>query len=358
MADKWNPTRYLAFANHRLRPAVELLDRTVGMLLTTPSSSSSSSSSTSAASSSSRPLRVLDLGCGTCNIHPLMRQRLIGQRMSDVIANTHDGHDGHATTISDLHITAVDASAAMLATAQEQHPHTDTSYVHGDVKDTSIYMHDQPFDVVFSNATLHWLTQTENRTLLPQLMAPRLLRPGGVLAMQVPYTLDQPSHSLMRVAAEECGFGERVRDVRVPQLTADMSPDWYYHALTMGGGAAGADGASGGIGDGDIDMWYTKYVQMLEQQPTSSSGGDDSADARLASPVADFTRSTGLQPMMAAVGGDDSADGRQFWQTYRRLVADAYRPTHDGRVLFPFTRFFCVARSDSGGGVTSVRESV
>ena len=46
--------------------------------------------------------------------------------------------------------------------------------------------------------------------------------------MQIPDTRAQPSHQLMRAAAENIGLGERVKDVRVVQAQGDMN---YYHAI-------------------------------------------------------------------------------------------------------------------------------
>jgi trans-aconitate 2-methyltransferase len=48
-----------------------------------------------------------------------------------------------------------------------------------------------PFDLIFSNAALHWLPDHER--LLPALAG--CLAPGGVLAVQMPRNFDAPSHT-------------------------------------------------------------------------------------------------------------------------------------------------------------------
>ena len=48
----------------------------------------------------------------------------------------------------------------------------------------------EPLDVILANAVLQWIPDHE--TLLPALIDK--LKPGGVLAAQLPDNLDEPSH--------------------------------------------------------------------------------------------------------------------------------------------------------------------
>ena len=75
--------------------------------------------------------RILDVGCGT---GPL----------------THEISQSGATVIG------FDASAAMIAKARLMYP--DLQF---DIKDVAAFSYDQPFDAVFSNATLHWVHQAD-----------------------------------------------------------------------------------------------------------------------------------------------------------------------------------------------------
>jgi trans-aconitate 2-methyltransferase len=54
-----------------------------------------------------------------------------------------------------------------------------------------------PLDLVFSNAALQWVPDHE--TLLPRLLG--WVRPGGQVAIQVPYNFDHPSHRLAHETA-------------------------------------------------------------------------------------------------------------------------------------------------------------
>ena len=76
----------------------------------------------------------------------------------------------------------------------------------------------------------------------------------------------------------------------------------------------------------DLEVWETIYQQAL-------TGKD---------PVAQYTAGTGLRPYMAAARTKPS--GRGFYDTYAKLLAEAYPTRADGITLFPFRRLFIVAR--------------
>lgn len=92
--------------------------------------------------------RILDLGCGTGTL---------------------------AATIAaaGAHVVGVDADAAMVARACSQHPGLDLR--HGDAHQLQLRPAEPPFDAVFSNAALHWMTRP--RAVLRSVAA--VLRPGG-----------------------------------------------------------------------------------------------------------------------------------------------------------------------------------
>jgi SAM-dependent methyltransferase len=64
------------------------------------------------------------------------------------------------------------------------------------------------FDVVFSNAALHWVP--DHPSLLRRLRD--ALRPGGQLAVQVPANGDHPSHALPFEIAHEAPFRDALHD--------------------------------------------------------------------------------------------------------------------------------------------------
>jgi trans-aconitate 2-methyltransferase len=64
-----------------------------------------------------------------------------------------------------------------------------------EIGDIAAFTSDRPFDLIFSNAALHWVLGHEH--LFAKLVA--LLSPHGQLAVQMPANHDHPSH---RIAAE------------------------------------------------------------------------------------------------------------------------------------------------------------
>ena len=156
----WNPETYLVFADQRTRPAAELLARV----------------------RSERPARVIDLGCGPGNSTALLAARWPLAQLE-----------------------GLDSSAAMLAEARASG--VPAQWVEADLAN---WTPAAPYDVIFSNATLQWLSGQE--ALLPRLMG--FAKDGGTFAFQVPVNYDAPSHLLMREAAADSRWREKLAKVR------------------------------------------------------------------------------------------------------------------------------------------------
>ena len=157
----WSPTAYLQFAGERSRPAWDFLAQ---IPLASPS-------------------LIFDLGCGPGNSTALL-----------------DGAFAHAEIIG------VDNSAAMLTKARETLPHR--RFIEADL---ASWQPDSSVDVLFSNATFQWLSG--HASILLRLL--RGLRSGGVLAVQMPDNLNEPSHQLMRLTAAEGPWADKLRDAAV-----------------------------------------------------------------------------------------------------------------------------------------------
>jgi len=141
----WDPQVYLEFADHRTRPARDLL----------------------AAVALSDPGRVVDLGCGTGT-----STRLLAARWPDA------------------DILGLDSSPEMIESAER----TGGSGVRYGLADIAGWQPEHPLDLIFTNAALQWVPG--HLDLLPGWLA--ALAPGGRLALQVPTNWDQPAHTLMR----------------------------------------------------------------------------------------------------------------------------------------------------------------
>ena len=253
----WDPSQYLKFTDHRLRPALDLMARIA----------------------LDQPRGVYDLGCGPGNI-----TRLLAERWPDA------------------RVTGVDSSADMLAKARVEAPGVTLEQA-----DIARWSPPAPADLLFSNATLHWLD--DHATLLPRLAAQ--LAPGGVLAIQMPDNRASPSHLLMDEAAATGPWHETLARIR-PVYSSMQSPDAYYRILAPA--------------VRQLDIWETTYLHVLE--------GDN--------PVVEWTKGTALRPYLDALAEPERSD---FLAAYAVRIAAAYPPQPDGRTLLPFRRVFIVARA-------------
>ncbi|MBP2847327.1 trans-aconitate 2-methyltransferase [Dickeya oryzae] len=251
----WNPELYLRFANERTRPALELLSRI----------------------SHPHPTRVTDLGCGPGNSTELLHQAW-----------------------PQAHVTGVDNSAAMLQQAQQRLP--GCTFQQADIAD---WQPDTPQDVIYANASLQWLTDHER--LLSALVAH--LAPGGVLAVQMPDTLSQPTHQLMRSIAAEGPWKDRFGDIDQIRHSL-LSPGQYYDVLVSHGC--------------DVDIWQTTYYHIM--------GG--------AQAIIEWLKGTGLRPFLAPLNAQEQQD---FLQRYQSGLQAAYPTQADGNSLLIYPRLFMVA---------------
>ena len=171
----WDPAQYLKFADHRLRPAIDLLNRVA----------------------LEDPGEVYDLGAGAGNVTRLIKERWPAAR-----------------------VTGVDDSPTMLAKAAATAPS-----IAWQQADLATWLPPRPADLIYSNAALHWLTGHER--LFPALLAG--LAPGGVLAVQMPRNFGAPSHTLISEAARGGPWRATLEPLLRPAPVAE--PAFYYDLL-------------------------------------------------------------------------------------------------------------------------------
>lgn len=175
----WDPGQYLVFADHRLRPALDLLARIPIRA----------------------PRRIFDLGCGPGNVTARLAERW-----------------------PNAEIVGIDSSAEMLAQARAAYP-----AIAWRSADITEWTPPTPPDVLFSNAALQWIE--EHDVLLPRLA--RALAPGGVLAVQMPHN----PHAPTAVAAQAAARAQGCADLLPPMVTATpvAAPEVYYDLLAGAG---------------------------------------------------------------------------------------------------------------------------
>lgn len=247
----WNPSQYLKFADQRTRPARDLVQAVLV----------------------SDPRTIADLGCGPGNSTAVCRDRW-----------------------PEAAIVGIDHSKAMIEKARDAYP--EAQWQTADIAAWSQDTAGQSYEVLFSNAALHWVD--DHQALFPRLL--KRLASGGALAVQMP-SYDMPPNRLMREVAADLGV--QANDWRSHPL------DTYYEILRPR--------------TAKLDLWTTEYVQVM-----------DSVAA-----IVDWYRGSGLRPYLDAI--DDDIVREAFVARFAERLRAVYIESPAGGVLFPFRRTFLVA---------------
>ncbi|MGH8957886.1 MAG: methyltransferase domain-containing protein [Acidimicrobiia bacterium] len=249
----WDPSCYGAHGDLRLRPGREIMARV-----------------------SIEPSLVYDLGCGTGELTNELARRWPGAA-----------------------VIGIDSSNEMLGQVR---PEGNVTLRHEDIED---WEPDEAPDLIFSNATLHWLPNHEH--LFGRLLGE--LRPGGVLAVQMPDNWREPTHQLIYEEVDRRGWTDRLDGhlLRNPVAPFSQYLDWLAAAS-------------------EIDAWRTTYYQAMD--------GPDR--------VLSWVRGSVLVPVQSILSAAEFSD-------FSDALADAYRraypPSPSGRTVLPISRVFLVARS-------------
>jgi trans-aconitate 2-methyltransferase len=250
----WDPTQYLKFADHRLRPAIDLLNRV----------------------NLDDPATVYDLGAGTGNVTELLANRWPNAR-----------------------IIGVDSSEEMLKEAAQK-----ASNIEWEVGDIGTWQPSPAAELIFSNAALHW--EPNHTKLFVTLMAS--VKPGGVLAVQMPRNFGALSHTSISEAALTGPWRAKLEPLLRPAPVE--APSFYISTLAP-------------LVE-TFDVWETEYQQILTGE----------------NPVKEWTKGTWLRPLLNAL---EEPHRTQFEETYAELVASHYPKQKNGTTIFPFKRMFMVA---------------
>ncbi|WP_460140068.1 trans-aconitate 2-methyltransferase [Pseudomonas sp. S2_E01] len=252
----WSAKQYVAFEDERTRPARDLL----------------------AAIPTAQVRTAIDIGCGPGNSTEQLVERFEG-----------------AT------VRGVDSSGDMIEAARKRLPH-----IAFDTVDIANWNDNTQFDVIFANAVLQWLPN--HATLLPSLAG--RLTPGGSLAIQMPDTLNQPSHRLMREIAADGPWSSKLTGASAQRTQVATASDYYAMLKPH---------------CSRVDVWHTTYHHPL-------AGG--------ASGIVEWFKGSGLRPYLQPLS---EAEQAQYLERYLAAIEQVYPTLDDGSVLLPFPRLFIVA---------------
>ena len=202
--ESWNPGQYLKFADHRLRPALDLMGRIP----------------------LENPQVIYDLGCGAGNV-----TRLLADRWPDA------------------DVVGMDNSPEMLERSAAAESDGLSGQIRWQMGDLADWQPDATPSVFYSNAVLQWVP--DHAELVPRLWG--MLPPGACFAVQVPLSWDMRSHHLMRETLADGGPGgsalgsEELRNAVGNRWVQD--PDFYYDLLASE--------------SAHLDVWTTEYQHVL-----------------------------------------------------------------------------------------------
>lgn len=166
-----------------------------------------------------------------------------------------------------LRIIGIDSSPEMIEAAKDDHP--DMEFRICDALNLPSLGEDG-FDVVFSNACIQWVP--DHPRLIRDMLA--LLRPGGMLAVQVPMNYQEPIH---RIIGELAASDEWRAELASARIFHTLSQEAYFDIL-----AAEA---------GQFQMWQITY---LHRMPSHEA-------------IMDWYKGTGLRPYLSLLSGGRAA---------------------------------------------------
>lgn len=251
----WSADQYLKFEDERTRPARDLLAQV-------PLSGADA---------------VYDLGCGPANSTELLVERF-----------------GSAA------VSGLDSDPDMLEKARQRLP--GLSFTQADLAD---WQPETPADLLYANAVFQWLP--DHLTILDRLMDS--LKSGGVLAVQMPDNLNEPSHLMMEESGAAGPWAPAFAGGRM-RRTPLAPPSAYIDRLAPKAAR--------------IDVWHTIY-----NHPMANAGA-----------IVEWVKGTGLRPYLDKVGPENRD---AFVADYTTRIDKAYPPIANGRRLLRFPRLFVVA---------------
>lgn len=251
----WNPIQYEKFFKDRTQPAIDLANRLEDFA----------------------PNSILDLGCGPGNSTKVLIDKFPTAK-----------------------IIGADNSDEMLKKARELYPDIEFIYLdaNGDLNEVN-----EKFDIVFSNACIQWLPN--HNKLLPKLMT--LLKPNGILAIQIPMQREHPVHIIINELVNTTKWNDKITPRQYNNLTTEEYFDVLSHISN------------------DFEIWETTYCHRM---PSYES-------------IIEWYKGTGLRPYLEQLTENDS---KEFINDVYSKLKHQYKVQNNGEILFRFPRLFFIIK--------------
>jgi trans-aconitate 2-methyltransferase len=251
----WNPDLYLQFKEERTQPARDLTAR---IALESPKD-------------------IVDLGCGPGNSTQVLRDRW-----------------------PEANVLGVDSSREMIEKARANCP--EERWLLADLRD---WNPEDYWDIVFSNATLQWIP--DHQRLIPKIFS--LVRPAGILAVQLPANREAPLHQAVLEIARRPEWKELTSGCG--DLITYHEPGFYYNILSALAPR--------------VILWKTAYYHVLHDHQA----------------LIEWYSSTGMKTYLERLTGE--AEKTVFRNQVLEACRDSYLLQKDGRIVYPFERLFFIA---------------
>ena len=253
---EWSAEQYSKFEKERTLPAVDLADSI----------------------RVNDPEKIIDIGCGIGNSTAVLRKKY-----------------------PKAQIVGADSSEDMLNTARKNYP--EIEFIKLDVA-TELASLSSDFDIVFSNACIQWIP--DHRELLKSLMT--LLRPGGVLAVQIPRQKKHPMHGIINAVAGSEKWRYKIKNMRASNI---LTEEEYYDILSEL--------------SSDFRIWETTYFHDM---PSHDS-------------IIEWYKGTGLRPYLEQL---NDTDKNSFEYDVLQETKKQYPLQRNGHIIFRFPRLFFLCR--------------
>jgi trans-aconitate 2-methyltransferase len=198
---------------------------------------------------------------------------------------------------SNAKIIGIDNSLQMIEKAEEDFP--DGTWI---LSDAMSFSRKGEFDIVFSNAAIQWLPKHEQ--VIPHLLS--LLKPKGVIAIQVPQNQNSPLQKALYETASELTFCRYTQGAK--NILNYKTGHYYYNLLS--------DKTK------ELYIWETNYYHLLESHIE----------------LINWYKSTGMRPFLESLPSDDLR--KEMTDSVLQKCVERYKKQSDNKIIFPFNRLF------------------